>query len=50
MTQDPGHIQLICSVNDYQYEEIISCDIISNNNVHQEDKDIAWKLKIITEN
>ena len=48
VTQDLGHTQLICSINDYQHEEIMSHDIIKNRFVHQEDKYIVWKLKHIT--
>ena len=50
VTKDPCHIQFICSINDYQYEEIMPFDIINNNTVNQEDKDIVWKLKHITAN
>ena len=31
VAQDPGHTQLICSVNDDQYEDIISYNVIINN-------------------
>ena len=35
LTQDPGHIQLRYSNNDYQYEEIMLYDSIHKNIVHQ---------------
>ena len=47
MAQDPVHIQFICLINDDQYEEIIPCNKNNNYIVHQEDKDILWKLKNI---
>ena len=43
-----GSTLRICSINDYQYEEIISCDSIKNHIVHQDDKGIVWKIKHIT--
>ena len=48
-TQHPGHMKLLCSRNYDQYEEMMSCDNINNNILHQEDKYIEWKLKHITE-
>ena len=42
-------MQLICSINAYPYENIMLCDSINNHIIHQEDKEIVWKLKQITE-
>ena len=48
VSQDPGYINLICSIDDNRYAEIVSCYNINNNIVHQEDKKIVLKLKRIT--
>ena len=48
--QYPSYIQFICSIDYNQYEEIKSCNKITNNILHQEDKDFFWKLKRITTN
>ena len=48
MAQDPGHIQFINSINNDQYEKVVSCNNISNNIVKNGGKDILWGLKFIT--
>ena len=49
VTTHPGHMKLLCSRNYDKYEEMMSCDNINNNILHQEDKYIECKLKNITE-
>ena len=36
--QDSGHIQFICSINDYYYEYNMLYNNITNNIVHKKDK------------
>ena len=50
MAQNPGHIQFINSINDYQYEKFISCNNIENHIVQKGDKDIVWELKGVNTN
>ena len=47
MAQYPGHIQFICSISYDWYEEVISCNNITNNIVHQGGNYFLWKLKPI---
>ena len=47
LSQDPNHTQFICSVNDYQYRDIMSYSDIINKIANQEDEDILWKFKRI---
>ena len=41
----PGHNELICSVHDYQYKDIMSYNDIINNISNQYYEDIVWKFK-----
>ena len=47
LSQDLGHIQLVCSVNDDKYEDIMSYNDIINHIGKQEDQDIFCKSKLI---
>ena len=40
-SQEPGHTQFICYVNDDQYENIMSYNYIINNISNKEDGDIV---------
>ena len=41
----PGCIQIINSINDYQYEKVMSCNNIENYILQKGDKDIVWEIK-----
>ena len=43
-SQEPGHTQFICYVNDDQYENIMSYNYIINNISNQEDEDMCENL------
>ena len=45
IVQDPGHNQVLCSINDDQYKEIMLYININNHIEIQEDEDIVWKFK-----
>ena len=45
VTQDPGHIQFINSIDGYQYEKVMSCNNIDNNIVQEGENKIVWELK-----
>ena len=47
ISQDPGHIQFVCSFNNDQYKDIISYNNIINHITHQEDEDVVCKFKHI---
>ena len=47
LAQKPSYIQFACSVNYYQYENIMSYNGIINNISNQEDQDIVCKFKFI---
>ena len=47
LSQDPGNNQLICSVNDDQYQGIMLYNNIMNHIVNHEDEYIVWKFKHI---
>ena len=47
LSQDPDHTQFISSVNDDQYEDIMSYNNIINHIANQEDEYIVWKFKHI---
>ena len=47
VTHYPGHMHIICSINDYQYEGVMPCNKITNHIVHKGDEAIFWKLKHI---
>ena len=46
----PGCIQIINSINDYQYEKFISCNNTENHILQKGDKDIVWELKGVNTN
>ena len=47
LAKNPGHTQFICSINDYQYKDIILYTKIINNIANQQDEDIVCKFKRI---
>ena len=40
-SQDPGHMQFLCSINDDKYEEVMSCNGMINHSDNHKGKKIA---------
>ena len=45
MAHNPGHIQFINSIDDDQYDMVMSCNNVGNRIIQKGDKDIVWELK-----
>ena len=48
LAKNPTRIQYLCSINDDQYEEILSYNDVLNYIERDEESDIVWKFKKIT--
>jgi hypothetical protein len=47
LANDPDRIQFLCSVNDYQFEEILSYNDLINS-LDENGENIVWKFRRIT--
>ena len=45
VAHNPGHIQFINSIDDDQYDMVMSCNNVGNRIIQKGDKDIVWELK-----